>query len=348
MRFSFIIQGEGLGHTTQAIRLHEILESRGHELVSVYFGTSPQRNIPDQLFNHFDSKISFYRSPNFIRSRNRKGILISQSFIYNLLRAPLYLKSILFLKKQIQKDQPDIIINFYDLLGGLSYNLSSSKANFYAISHHFLFDHPEFPVLKGFRIQKWLLALHNRICSSRAKKRIALSFREMKSFNNTLVLPPLIRNDILKSNPGKGEKVLVYLLNEGLSADLLPLFRKYEDIQFRVFMQEGLNPEIFPSNVTISVPGYVEFRKALLKSSAVITTSGFETICEAAFMEKAVFLIPTENHLEQHGNMEDAKKAGIALSYLSFQPEHLTPVERSQFRAWCLEAEKKFAEVFSL
>lgn len=343
----FIIQGEGMGHTTQAIRLHEIIAKQGHELASVCFGTSSQRTIPHQVVDYFNSKIRYYNSPNFVRSRNRKGILVSQSFVYNMFRIPLYIKSILYLRRQIRNDNPDVVINFYDLLGGLSYYLSSSQAIFYAISHHFLFEHPEFPKLNGFAIQKRLLLLHNRICSLGARKRIALSFLESHGFRNTVVFPPLIRKDILDSSTKPEKFVLVYLLNEGLSADLLPLFKKYNNVSFKIFMQEGLNPEIFPHNVSISLPDYKEFKKALLECSGVITTSGFETICEAAFLEKPVFLIPSENHFEQQGNMEDAKKSGIALSYLSFQPEHLKPVEHEDFIKWCLDAEKMFVEIFN-
>ncbi|MGC9344431.1 MAG: glycosyltransferase family protein [Bacteroidales bacterium] len=348
MKFIFIIQGEGMGHTTQAIRLYDIIKSKGHDIISVYYGTNPQRDIPSQAIKHFEPAIHFFRSPNFIRSKNRKGILISRSFIYNILRIPSYIKSILFLRIRIRDERPDVIINFYDLIGGLSWFFSSSKADFYAISHHFLFEHPGFPDLKGFRAQKKLLVLHNRICALGAKKRIALSFRNLKDFNTTMVLPPLVRKDILESTSQKGEKVVIYLLNEGLSADLLPLFQKFTNINFQLFMREGLNPNIFPDNVEISDPGYEEFKTALVGCSGVITTSGFETICEAAFLGKPVFLIPSENHFEQFGNMEDARKAGIALSYLSFQPEHLKPVERENFRNWCMEAEKIFTDTFSL
>lgn len=346
MKYSFIIQGEGMGHSTQAIRLNHILKKAGHELVSVFFGMSPQREVPSQIKDNFNDKLSYFQSPNFIRSKNRKGIKISQSFAYNILRAHLYFKSILFLRKRIRVEQPDVIINFYDMLGGLAYYFSSSRADFYSISHHFLFETPDFARLHGFKIQKRLLVLHNRICALSAKKKIALSFRPYSKVGNTVVLPPLIREELLHARSIVGNYVLVYLLNEGLSADLLPLFRKNSGIRFKLFMPQGMNPDIFPENVTLYSPNYHEFKEVLLNSSAVIASSGFETVCEAAYLEKPVFLIPSENHYEQYGNREDAMQSGIAFSYLNFHPDHIIPVERKDFRNWCHKAEKMFLESF--
>jgi uncharacterized protein (TIGR00661 family) len=335
-----------MGHSTQAIRLYDILKKTGHELVSVYFGVSPQRETPSQIKDIFNDKLSYFRSPNFIRTRNRKGINISESFAYNILRAHLYIKSILYLRRRMKEDRPDIIVNFYDLLGGIAYYFSSSQAVFFSISHHFLFESPDFVRPKGFYLQKRLLVLHNRICGLSAEKRIALSFRPMSNFANTRVCPPLLRKDIVRAKPKKANFVLVYLLNEGLSADLLPFFREYNEIQFKVFMQPGMSPNMFPGNVILSPLDHNEFKEALMNSSAVIASAGFETVCEAAYLEKLVFLIPSENHYEQHGNMEDAMHSGIALSYTSFHPDQLKPVQRQEFISWCNRAEKIFPEIF--
>jgi len=38
MRFLFIVQGEGRGHMTQAISMHDILVRNGHEVVEILIG----------------------------------------------------------------------------------------------------------------------------------------------------------------------------------------------------------------------------------------------------------------------------------------------------------------------
>ena len=47
MKFIFVVQGEGRGHATQAIALQERLQDSGHEVVKVFYGTSPHRPIAD-------------------------------------------------------------------------------------------------------------------------------------------------------------------------------------------------------------------------------------------------------------------------------------------------------------
>ena len=343
MKFVFIIQGEGRGHLSQAARLKDILESRGHTVEAAYMGMSPQRPVSGYARELFGDKLNYFRSPNFIRKSNRKGILLGKSLSNNIIHFIPYLRSLVFLIREIRNKKPEAVINFYDLLGGLAFYFSKSDASFYAVSHHFLFEHPAFPHPPEFKFQKRLLVWHNRLTSLKAAKRLALSFDKQENFNSTLVMPPLIRKELRDVEPGREDFVLVYLLNEGLSIDLLPLFHENSKLEFRLYMQEGINPGIFPANVQLFPPGD-DFARQLPKCRAVICSSGFETLCEAAFLNKAVFLIPSENHYEQYGNLLDALRAGIAQEHLTFEEDQLFRPDRKNFRDWCEKAEKMFAE----
>jgi len=342
--FLFIIQGEGRGHLTQAIRLKNILEQNGHNIISVCYGYSPQRKIPEHIYEVFSKKVVLFRSPNFIRTRNRKGIHLLRSLLYNVLRSFSYIHSVNVLRNLINSEKPDLVINFYDMLGGLAFYFSKRDAVYYCISHHFIFESPRFKAPEGFLMQKILFRYHNHLVALKSEKRLALSFDYQPSFGKTIVLPPLIRSELLVGDHKFQDHVLVYLLNEGLSIDLLPVFDKYRKIKFIVFMQSGIDPGVFPENVRLHEPGKDDFTRQLLICSAVISTAGFETVCEAAFLGKPVFLVPSENHYEQYGNFEDARRTGIALSYLSFNPDYISPRESNDFSEWCMKAEKLFLE----
>ncbi len=345
LKYMFIIQGEGRGHLTQAIRLMEILEKNGHTVETVLLGVNPHRGFPEYVLDEFSEDIFFYRSPNFIFKKNRKGIRLTATMLQNLVKFPVFIKSILKIRNIINEQNPDVVINFYDLLGGLAYYFSKRKQAFYAISHHFLFEHPDFPVPDDFFFQKRLLILHNQIAALKAKKRIALSFKPQGSFKNTSILPPLIRKDILNSKSTETEQdfILVYLLNEGLAADLWKIFRENPEISFRLFYRaEKLKLE-FPDNVAVRELNYNEFADSLARCRAVICSAGFETVCEAACLGKPVFLIPSENHFEQQGNLNDAKQAGLARHYEDFDPE-ISNKLNEEFRLWCNEGEKRFRQ----
>ncbi|MFW5820168.1 MAG: glycosyltransferase family protein [Bacteroidota bacterium] len=335
LKYLFIIQGEGRGHLTQAICLKEILEARGHSIDTVLFGVNSQRPFPEYLLDEFSQDIYFFRSPNFVFTRNRKGIRLAGSLWYNLVRFPVYLKSIWKIRKVINQKRPDVVINFYDMLGGLAYYFSNQRAVLYAIGHHFLFEHPDFPLPEGFFIQKKLLILHNRITALKAKTRIALSFKAQFPFKNTQILPPLIRGEIRNAKSKDENFILVYLLNEGLVADLWSLFCENSDVSFILFYKSEQMKLKFPDNVKIKELNYRDFADYLRRCKGVICSAGFETVCEAAYLGKPVFLIPSENHFEQHGNLYDAKDAGIAQSHDSFESKNLRGGKNEAFRLWC-------------
>jgi hypothetical protein len=81
---------------------------------------------------------------------------------------------------------------------------------------------------------------------------------------------------------------------------------------------------------------------------AVMCTAGFESVCEAAFLGKAVLMVPLENHHEQRLNALDAELSGVAVSYPVFDLDALASlprrVENAWFRTWCDQADAKLLE----
>ena len=81
-------------------------------------------------------------------------------------------------------------------------------------------------------------------------------------------------------------------------------------------------------------------------------TAGFESVCEAAFLGKAVLMVPLENHHEQRLNAIDAELAGVAVSHPVFDMDALdllpTRVENEWFRAWCAQGDAKLLETLEL
>ena len=55
----------------------------------------------------------------------------------------------------------------------------------------------------------------------------------------------------------------------------------------------------------------------------VVCTAGFESVCEAAWLGKPLFLVPVENHVEQQVNAIDAQQFGIAIAEKSFNLDRL-------------------------
>ena len=75
----------------------------------------------------------------------------------------------------------------------------------------------------------------------------------------------------------------------------------------------------------------------------VACTAGFESLAEAAWLGKPLFLVPVENHLEQQINAVDATRMGIAVADTCFNLDRLAELperlDNAAYRAWLANAD---------
>ena len=351
MTYLFIVQGEGRGHMTQSVTLAEMLEEKGHRIEAVYLGVSPQRKVPGFYSEHFGDRLSTFRSPNFIRSTDKKGIRVSLSILYNLLYGPLYLMSIFRLAGTIRRSKASTVVNFYDMIGGLAHLVSFSHKKMVIVSHHLFFERPEYTWPPGHRLMRSFLRLHTFLASLSAGTKIALSFSpvETAAGDRIRVAPPLIRQTVRLLTPEQGEYILVYLLNGGFLADLLRLASCHSSIGFHIYTDDDDHVEVTLPNITLSGLGGDDFLRDMAGCRAVICTAGFETVCESAFLGKPVMIIPSRNHFEQLCNAEDARRSGVAfkLTELDDSLPFFEPDKNSlyHFKRWCELSREIFAGI---
>ena len=116
MKYLFVVQGEGRGHFTQTLSMKAMLERNGHEVVAVMVGCSAKRKLPDFFLNKIDAELIRFQSPNFLPSPKGKRSSILISILYNLIFLPVYIQSILTIIRTIREKQPDVVVNFYELM----------------------------------------------------------------------------------------------------------------------------------------------------------------------------------------------------------------------------------------
>ena len=77
----------------------------------------------------------------------------------------------------------------------------------------------------------------------------------------------------------------------------------------------------------------------------VVCTAGFESVSEAAWLGKPLFLVPVENHVEQQVNALDAQQFGIGIAETSFNLDRLRELPdrlpTDKFRHWVASAPQK-------
>lgn len=180
MKFLFIVQGEGRGHLTQAITLENVLLRSGHEVVEILVGKSESRRLPGFFTRSVHAPVKQFVSPNFLPTPANKRVNITRSVLYNIAKVPEYLRSMHYINERIIKTGADMVINFYELLTGLTYFLYRPEVPQVCIGHQYLFLHKDFEMPEKHKFGMRLLNMFTRLTALEAKEHLALSFRSMK------------------------------------------------------------------------------------------------------------------------------------------------------------------------
>lgn len=341
MRFLFIIQGEGLGHLTQSIALRQLLTEAGHEVVGVMVGKSPARQLPDFFLRQMKLPIYPFESPNFLPTAKNKQVHLMRSLAYNLFRLPKYLRSMHYIQQVIRESEVDVVVNFYELLTGLTYWVYRPSAVLVCVAHQYLFLHPNFEFPRANPLSLFSLRLFTRLIAIGATKRLALSFRKMREVpqRGIVVVPPLLRRVLFDLRPSKGDYLHGYLLNSGFSEEIRDWHSRHPAVAMRFFWDKKDAQEVTKIDDRLSFHRLDDqlFLRYMTGAKAYATTAGFESVCEAMYLGNPILIVPT--HIEQVCNAFDAQRTGCCAVADQFELDALLaiseqPIDPSVFRHW--------------
>ena len=339
-RCVLIVQGEGRGHCSQGLALAEYLMEAGHSVEAVFAGSRNPGWPPDYFRNAFGDRLELFRSPYLLRTPNRKGIYVGRTILFNLARSFTYLREAGRIRKKINAIRPDVVFNLYDLVGALAIRGIAGNIRRVGLSHQFLLHLEGYRCPGGSPLHRHLLALHTRLVMGSCDRVLALSFRESDGNEKIRVIPPLIRRKFRELSCRPGERYLVYLLTGGFLFDLVLLARDNPDFKADVFTGLSTGMEL-PPGIRLYRPDQELFREKLSTCRAVITTSGFDTVAEAAFLGIPVAVIPVRNHYEQWCNSFDVQTSGVGVRAAGLDaslPDRIRPPENMDYRDWASRA----------
>lgn len=322
MKFLFIVQGEGRGHMTQAISLADILENSGHQVVATCIGKSKRREIPSFVYENLKSPIHLIESPNFETDENHKKILLGKTLSTNFLKISTFRKSLRKIDSLVKDLEPDVIINFYDLLGGM-YNLAfRPKAQFWVIGHQYMIQHPEFRFARAKGLEKQLFKLNTKLTALGADKIFGLSFTQLENdpTSKFKVIPPLLRRTIFDLEVRRGDFILTYMVNSGYGEEVIRFAKENPHIKIEAFWDKKDVEKVYQPapNLTFHQVNDKLFLQKMASCKGLICTAGFESVCEAMYLGKPVMMIPVAGQYEQACNALDAVAAGAGISHHEF------------------------------
>ena len=296
---------EGNGHLTQALALKEHLNHEDYEIVGAVVADK-KRGIPRYFKDEFN--LFTYSGFNFIFDSVGR-VVLWKTLLHNTVKLPVILYSLIKILYHIKVTKPDIIVNFYDPLIGLS-SLINWQIKYISISHQFCMTESKYPEIEGFKIQKMFVKILNWVTSLRSEK-IGLSYYDIPD-SKIIISPPLLRKEAYIRSADHEDFILCYLINQGMLRDLFCEARKYPDTQVECFTVLTKEPINVPDNVKLFNVDAKLFQQRMKVCSGVICTGGFETSSEAINLCKPLLMVPLPNHYEQYANSNDAEQAGYA------------------------------------
>lgn len=315
MKYLFIIQGEGRGHFTQALVMQERMRMRGDEIVAFLVGKSSVRQLPEYFLNKVTAPVIQFESPNFLPAAQNKRPGLCKSVFYNLLKLPAFISNMVFIRKQIKQYEPDIVLNFYELLAGLTYLFMPPSVPMVCIGHQYMFLHRKFRFPKKSPVELFFLRFFTRLTSAGADRKLALSFYPMSddSSRHIVVVPPLLRSEITRLESVKGDYILGYMLNSGYLSEISKWHEYNPEEKLHFFWdKKGAAEKLdVSSSFTLFRINDESFLKQMAGCKAYSTTAGFESVCEALYLRKPVLMVPA--HIEQECNAFDAMRAGAGI-----------------------------------
>lgn len=322
MKFLFIIQGEGRGHLTQAIALSEILQSKQHQVVGALVGTADGKNTPKFFIDNFKNTTIPFSSPCLIYCKKTKALDIRKTLFSSVLGTIKYFGGLQKIQKAVKDLRPDVIINFYDVLGGIHQFLFRPKVPMVCVAHQYLLLHRDFEHPKNHWFDKFLVNTNTRITALGAAKKIALSFTPFANDpkRGIFVAPPLLRSEINTLKTALEDYILAYVTQHSLADELIEWHAKNPTVKVHCFWDKPQDTEVYEyaPNLYFHRINAKSFLTMMQNCKGLVTTAGFESVCEAMYLGKPTLMIPVPKHYEQACNALDAKRAGAGMTATTF------------------------------
>ena len=353
LRCLFIVQGEGRGHLTQALSLRAFLHRAGHHVCSSVVSRGGDGAAPSYFEREIGAPVRYIDSVRFVVNGSRRSINWLQTLVGNRDRLGRFREGFAVLDQEIRLHRPDVIVNFYEPLGGLYAARYQPRIPVVAVAHQFMFLHPQYVFPHGYPIQRRAATLFTKLTGARAARRLALSLYDAPAIpgEGLHVMPPLLRDGLI-AQPLDVLRAffLIYLYHHSGSEAVLRWHDRNPDVRLHCFRHDSKADKTveFDDTLTFHQLHGQRFLDMMARCSGVVTNSGFESMAEAMYLCKPLLLVPMRRHFEQLCNGIDGQRVGAAVCADTFNLDLLIRFlpkcryDPTTIRSWIATAERRF------
>lgn len=310
MKILFGIQATGNGHISRSTEIYKLLKEHPEveQLDVLISGGKAQMSLPFEV-NYEYKGLSFYYG--------KKGKI---SVLKSIGKAN-FLSVAVGLWKVPFRDY-DLIISDFEPITLWGAKIAGIKS--VGIGNMYSVTSKKLRRVKGNNTTKFFAKV---MCP--AKNKIGMHFQKFDDF----IYYPVIRSEIRNATPANKDFTLVYL-NSFADEELLEFFSKGTFALNRFVIYSKTAKQLSKhGNCVIKPLNNDSFVEDITDCSAVITAAGFQTVSEALYLGKKLFVIPIKKQSEQIGNAKELAEMGVHTATglnaeeIKFWLDHERPVQ---------------------
>jgi len=313
MKILYGVVGEGMGHAMRSRVVLERLTAQGHEI-----HVMASSRAADFLATRFSGvrRIHGFHIV-YEENRMRRGATLWSNVAKGTAALPRNLEAYFGLLRDFR---PELVISdfeswtwVYAKLHGLPV-LSIDNQQIIARCRH-----PK-EVIAGhetdFRITRAFVRAKLPACD---RYLVTTFFHPEVHRSRTVLIPPILRPEILAATPRRGDHLLVYQTAEGYKGLLQTLTET--GLECRIYgLRRGLQEEQVEGNLRFRPFSESEFIADLATARGVIAGGGFTTLGEAVYLRKPTLSVPVGGQFEQVLNARWLERLGYGRSADALDP----------------------------
>ncbi len=217
----------------------------------------------------------------------------------------------------LDKFNPDLVISDWETFS--SFYAKKRKIPLISIDNQHFLSSGDLDFHKRYYWDYLKAKIMINILTKKADYDIITSFYETKlkkAYKNVFLVPPVLREEILKAKTKKEDYVLVYQ-STNTYEDLIEILKDVDE----KFIIYGFDKENKEKNLEFKKFNEKEFLKDLINCKAVICNGGFTLISEAMHLKKPLLTVPIKKHFEQLINCLYVNKKGYGECYFDLNKE---------------------------
>lgn len=301
------VNGEGSGHSTRSKEVITHLLGKGHQVHVASFDRG-LRNLSES----FDVTEIFGLRLTYVNNQVRYRRTIAR----NLFTAPKAAKSIRRLTKLAEEWKIDLVITDFEPLScRVGHHL---RLPVICIDNQHCLTHAAISYPRQYRREAAATKLVTRLMTPRADAYLVTSFFAAPVRKpDTFLFPPILRQEVLKTQAAEGKDVLVYVTSPAPE-----LARLLAQVRCR-FIAYGFGREGIDGNIVFKKPSLESFLRDLAGCKAVIANAGFSLLSEAFYLGKPYLAVPVHHQFEQIFNAYYVEKMGYGACWDEINKERV-------------------------